>query len=51
ISPALVFHWTLRPQQAVVIYARGEDDGTDKKELMPPEEIGEQGGVVDSTHQ
>ncbi|RZC56750.1 hypothetical protein C5167_015597 [Papaver somniferum] len=46
-----------------VSYARGEDDEDDeRKELMPPEEIGEQaasmllgeieqGGVVDSTHQ
>ncbi|OVA00309.1 RNA 3'-terminal phosphate cyclase [Macleaya cordata] len=47
-----------------VCYARGEDadDDDEKKELMPPEDIGEQaasvllgeieqGGVVDSTHQ
>ena len=47
-------------------YAQGGEEGaieeTEKKELMPPEEVGEQiasgllgeieqGGVVDSTHQ
>lgn len=49
-----------------VSYARGEEEGdiedTENKELMPPEDVGEQiasallgeieqGGVVDSTHQ
>ena len=47
-----------------ISYARGNDDMDidEKKELMPPEEVGEeiaslllgeieQGGVVDSTHQ